>query len=504
MAFTFDPPAGIDDFNRVSDVELRRQLRENWHDFINLRIANRDANLFYNPAADPGPQPTPEPIPWNGFPNSIWQWFKAESDPDGEELAYMAAETLEPFFWFVQNDALERTRWLPGTPPMRQVVNGQLGAPVQLFQRQQDEYCEWHVDREGERITRISFTAEGPEYWEELGRLAPALVGELYREFVNPQIQDEELFWQTDIAVPVFDSDGNLLQYAQVQPEWGIPGLRGRGSYNAYNVWNTLRGAMHLTHGANTLGAEMNLAADATVLRPSVSPLPSETLAQRLICCAGYGGVNRESDPKIGAGVNGLARQGFAVTLANPVGLYIGTVGIEGLRDPDGRPIPEALRIRRPSTDTQMKLRVEVAPPDGATYTLEQCKFFGDDLRFGGQIARSITMLLFGWGKQIQDRTAVSTGCEKKCCNHPSNVNFKAPVAPQRICENLRPEFWANQGPLLPETTPEGASPAFAAAAATARATRDIGETVEVMGDQAVSLETAAIYEAPPPHRGTH
>ena len=35
------------------------------------------------------------------------------------------------------------------------------------------------------------------------------------------------------------------------------------GAYNPRNMWNTARGAMHLTHPANSLGAEIKLAADA-------------------------------------------------------------------------------------------------------------------------------------------------------------------------------------------------------------------------------------------------
>ena len=71
---------------------------------------------------------------------------------------------------------------------------------------------------------------------------------------------------------------------------------------------------MHLTHRANTLGAEIALAADATV-QFQVAPAPAATFPFRLICCAQFGGENRSSDPLIGAGVNGLAHSGLAITL---------------------------------------------------------------------------------------------------------------------------------------------------------------------------------------------
>ena len=35
----------------------------------------------------------------------------------------------------------------------------------------QDEYCEWSVTRRADgKITRATFTCEGPEYWELIGR----------------------------------------------------------------------------------------------------------------------------------------------------------------------------------------------------------------------------------------------------------------------------------------------------------------------------------------------
>jgi hypothetical protein len=47
------------------------------------------------------------------------------------------------------------------------------------------------------------------------------------------------------------------------------------------------------------------------------------TDADELIQCAKYGQPGRASDPHVGSDVNELARNGFAITLLNPVGLYI-------------------------------------------------------------------------------------------------------------------------------------------------------------------------------------
>ena len=46
----------------------------------------------------------------------------------------------------------------------------------------QDEYCEWNVTRDPQtdKITRVSFTSEGPEYWQFLAATAPDRLLELY------------------------------------------------------------------------------------------------------------------------------------------------------------------------------------------------------------------------------------------------------------------------------------------------------------------------------------
>jgi len=103
--------------------------------------------------------------------------------------------------------------------------------------RQQDEYCEWFAYRDTAAgpIKRIVFTAEAPEYWERLAVADFERVVQLYRQHVSPQVQPAELL--------------------------------DAGAYNPRNKWNTTHGVMHLTHPANSLGAEINLAARATVMR---------------------------------------------------------------------------------------------------------------------------------------------------------------------------------------------------------------------------------------------
>jgi hypothetical protein len=438
MPFSYQPPGDLTDFNRSAVKEA--ELKENWNRFIAARIGTRDGGLFFDAANDDSPGAAARaPIPWNAFPRSIWQWFNADSDPAGARGALATADVLRPFVYVVRNGFVQRinTDVAPALPPLRRVINGQLGAAVQLQARQQDEYCEWHVDRDSAgKIIRIAYTSEGPEYWEEMARIDPDLVLALYREFVNPAVAREEIFWDTPIACADLDRGVYVLLFQ-------------KDEYDPFNKWNTTNGVMHLTHGANTLGAEINLAADATVLRPGVSATPPATLPFRLVCCGVPAGVNRSSDPLIVAGVNGLAREGRAVTLANPVGLYMSQVDIDGLRGPSNTPIGSScLQLPRRSADGTMVLRAEVRPPAGATFTLSDCRFDGLPLEFGGQIARKITMVLFGTHKEIPGRTGEEEGCTSKCCGNPDAPNFIKTFSPTQNCSQLSASDFQDEAPF--------------------------------------------------------
>lgn len=458
MAIFYHPPAGINDFDR--SAAQAAQLKQNWHDFLNDAVQARDAGLFYNAANDPAPgvAAARQPVAWNGFPLSIWSWFNANASATGKQKALAAAETLLPFAVEIQGGQWAFVTVTNPAQRMRKLVNGALGDPLDLFHRQQDEYCEWFVDRDaGGHITRISFTAEGPEYWEEMARLDPDLVVQLYRELVNPAVQRADLFWQFDVMGRVVGTNNQFRRVFR------------RDDYNPYNKWNTTHGALHLTHPSNTLGAEINLAADGAVLRPGVPLQPANTLLGRLVCCGIPAGVNRSSDPTIAAGVNGLARAGRAVTLADPIGLYLSTLDLAGLRGPNNQVIGNAaLRVRRASADGTMILRAEVVTPAGATFTLDQCTFEQAPLTTGGQIARKITMVLFGTAKTIPGRTGLSRNCSAKCCRKPAAPDFRKLVAPNQNCNALPANFFDNEAPFTSSAgvTPFAALPVADTAAA--------------------------------------
>src|SRR6202030_313129 len=170
----------------------------------------------------------------------------------------------------------------------------------------------------------------------------PEIVLDLYRTLVSPEVRVEDLVFSETTQ------DGK------------------RGDYNFYNKWNSTHGIAHLAAPPNSLSAEAKLGADATVLRGSASGQPVAT-ADALVCCAGYGGANRNSDPTIGASVNALARLGAMITLVNPVGLYRGDVDTRRWSLPDGRAPAACIRIARGAPGRIERLVLEVPPATGRT-----------------------------------------------------------------------------------------------------------------------------------------
>ena len=461
----FHPPGFLEDFARRPDSAEDRARA--WSEIVSSWMDNAAAtygtpevpSLFFNPLKDATPgEPASESIAWDAFPRFLTRWFQDEDEPD--EKRWRAAET-------------RRVLHVNGRPLRRVDEQGSLGEELQLFYRQQDEYCEWHIDHDNEgRITRICFTCEGPEYWEFLAEgtrpffaagdprrdLVPGdlgLVVELYQEHVNPAVTVADLVWPFDVAF--FDAGTSGWRY-----------YARKGTYNPFNRWNTTDGMMHLTHPANTLRGEFRVAGGASVRRrdgggqPVVDP-------EQLVCCSGFGDPNRSSDPTIGAAVNGFARAGLSVSLADPVGLYISELALDGFTGPAGEEVAAAWQVDRGSREERRILRARFEVPAELGFAVDQVLLDGDPIRFGGQIVDRIQMVLTGIAKQLVDGPVAPRACIGQCCPHPEKGEidhvFKSGVS----CASLKPEDWAEVAPLLPEAAAsrslrERGAAAFAAA----------------------------------------
>jgi hypothetical protein len=247
----------------------------------------------------------------------------------------------------------------PGAPPN---FAGAEPALMPGNARIQDEYLEWHVTKNAAgKITSVEFTCEGYDYYEFLAKEAPNVLLKLYQTFISPTVVKADLF--------------------------------SGGKYQKLNHWNTRDGAMHLTQDANNLFAEVILAAEATVRRKNAAGVEI-TSAVPLTKCALFGDERRNSDPAIGSGVNGFARQGRMLTLANPVGLYIDHLDEAGFHLPGGLPTTGWFRSSRGAAGHT--LRAIFAPPAGSPLLVSDVTIGGVPITFGGQIAQHITMRLTG------------------------------------------------------------------------------------------------------------
>jgi hypothetical protein len=325
-----------------------------------------------------------------------------------------------------------------------------------LFYRPQDEYCEWRAIRNAAgQIVRIVFTSEPPEYWQALhGDTLPDLqdvpryemtgsrdlLVALYQTYVSPEVRYEDLVCAEDL-VDHSDPRGPRVVIA-------------RGCYNPYNRWNTIDGIMHLTHPANTLGAEILLGAAATVLRQQAGRTIADPDA--LICCARYGGQNRTSDPTIGASVNHLARQGCALTLRDPVGLYMHHLDIAGFAKPDGRPIEaDYFRVLRGDASGNLIERAVFEVPEEEGFTVSDLTIGGIPIRTGGQVAEHMSVHLVALAAEPGRFENTPVGCGHGCCQEEQSGGFLS----------IHP---------LGEDCPPGSRPAFGRAAAPARVARPL------------------------------
>jgi hypothetical protein len=424
----YAPPAHVTDFDESRDSD---KLKRAWHKRVRDTIVAQSRTRTDYPGERSffdalGSSIAPTPVPWFAFPQPLRAWY-----PDSDEKRWEAADTLFPMTGLRKGVVEDVRRGGKVAPVVREV-----GEEIALYYRQQDEYCEWfpHKDPQTGVITRIDFTAENPDYWDELVTHDLELAVTLYRRYVSEDVVPEDLVWQHDVV------EGEDPQTAQVYAR--------KGDYNRLNKWTTTDGVMHLTHPANNLFAEIVLAAQSTVQRrsPDGRPFTATTLA----CCAGYGGVRRSSDPNIGFTVNQLVADRHRVALADPVGLYIATLD----RDAAG-----TWEVVRGSEDDKMILRASFIPDAGA------------ELHYGGEIADNMLMNLYAIAEKKDDTAAAPQPepCRGRCCSYPDRSGVQDYFR-EHDCSGI--EWSRYEDDFIPYPRDEIGGPPRAAVAATGRGTR--------------------------------
>ena len=365
--------------------------------------------------------------------------------------------------------------------PLREWVDNKAVDPIPRYRRQQDEYLEWYATyNSAGHLDKIAFTVEPPEYWEALALVSRQRLVELYQELVGVQVLEEDLFFQNDLAVAGPSRGGREAWYP----------LGWKGKYNKLNKWTTTDGIVHLTHRANTLGAEVRLAAEAsqvyeTDLNEEGKPDPSVIDEIKRIGCAQYGGINRSSDPLIGKGVGRAVASDNRITLTDPIGLYIGSVNIDDLRGPEPDQIigHEALKVLRGKDDLYEPriLRIEVKLPEGRSFALDQCFIDGRQLKRGGQIARLITLQLYATPYPDSANLETIRRCNGMECRHPDNTDLLINVGNE--CPAADDLYW-----LL--ATPDDGNGTAAPPIATSIVS---GDTVTSMGNESIIRAMRAV-----------
>ena len=476
----FNPPANEDD---LSDFpQLKAEFIELWNSTEDdgsmgryvSNAASRSPN-YVDPRIE-APVGDPVKIPWNGFPKLLSRWFDDENSDEKKEDAEKVAEILTPILSWVlpvpdgaggqrlqlfSSEAHRVPFFISRRPevaevaqPLRRILDDDsLGDEVPRFRRQQDEYLEWHptLDDEG-RLVKLTFTAEPPDYWLALAQVAPDRVVDLYKEYVDSSITKNDLFHQHDLAAFGKGLDGQLQWF----------NIGGKGSYDELNEWTTTKGIMHLTHRANTLGAEVNLASDASLVFASDNaPAPVGQDAPppeiRRIACGEYGGINRSSDPLIGQGVAGAVKSGARITLTDPVGLYIANVNLNLLTGPENQPVGNMARdvIRGEDDPFDPRiLRFEVRLPDDSEFRLDECTFEGRTLKRGGQIARQTTVHLYA-NVYPDNGDTTENSCQGRPCRNNERPDIFLIGNPNvgADCPTDNNPIWLLQTPQLTEMT---------------------------------------------------
>ena len=449
-SFQFLTPAMINDFpdNPALQELLAEQWNTNLNGFTQQAMAGNPWNTantppppnYYNPVdTTPPSSPIDKAITWIPFPGRLHTYF-------GNNSQLTAANLLELADTGYYTDDSGKQQTFPVIPQYPCSVfdsqyfgsgncgcvgNTQATIPFGPYGPRgwQDEYCEWSVERDNtNNITRIEFTCENPEYWNTLWMTDPETVLSLYQSTLGkPQIKLSDLYLTDSNGKPVIDAG------------------TGRPAYNPLNKWNsgtvstsTSGGAMHLTSTPNTLQTEMGLAAAATVLRnyPGGGQIPASDI-QSLICSAQYGQFGRNSDPNIGAGVNGVAALGTSATLYNPPGLYLqlppnglnSAFKIQGVSD-----VSPYFTITRGGKEVtistgmtyNLNLHLTVQAPQGMP-PLSKLQCYDPDtqqyapLQWAGQIAKNMQMLILAEAFKSKAQTPYA-------CNLPLATAYAQPL----------------------------------------------------------------------------
>lgn len=436
-SFIFDTPAyqGNKDFQ---DPEKRAAFADAWDKYVH-RYTVTSANYNLSGGYDytvPGqtyvdPKEYPDffkdaaqiPVRWEAFPGRVLYYLKQKfidkyGFVTGTDRMYKMVDIGPVAYQKMYNDSIVFIPKSPCNPnPADLKIFDPLGPRGWL-----DEYCEMGIKRnEANKIKRLHFTCENPEYYWTMWKIDPNKVLDIYQKTLgNTNIQLEDLY--------LTDAQGNAVIDRTTQ----LP------AYNPINKWNsgtemttTSGGAMHLTSPPNELSAEIVLAGGGAVLRSY--NVEENADANTLICCSKYGRRFRHSDPHIGQNVYQAVQEGLEVTLLNPVGLYLQEPLYQYFElpanAPKGAKIQDCFKFVRGEVQNKedqlpypnnmiLHMIMEVPESWDQSITLEDFKVFGQNIKYGSQVMETIKVQLAAAGKPA----SVTTKAQELDCTSDNGI----------------------------------------------------------------------------------
>lgn len=313
----YDTPAGL------RDVPEGSSFYDAWHEFVNGQVSASPGPPWIDPVLVDADVVTVRNLSWIGFPRATLAVDRRDDRAQGFADAEEAGAT---------------GAWRP----------------------RQFEYFEWYATRDATgKVTKVAFSAETPQYFELLAEVDKERVVQLYREYVAPDVQWDEL-------------------------------VKADGTYDRHNRWTTVDGIMHYVNGINELNQAIGLAqagAAAVFPNPDDPGLvpPRDNFEFPVV-------GNNAADDYIIREVAALGRSGFDITVHEPVGLYIDGWDDTGWTKPDGSPVGDYWRITRGWPGAVLRLEYEVPYEEG--FVVGDILIGGRPVQHGGQVAEHMTSSL--------------------------------------------------------------------------------------------------------------
>ncbi|MDT5243949.1 MAG: hypothetical protein QOD36_1325 [Mycobacterium sp.] len=219
----------------------------------------------------------------------------------------------------------------------------------------QPEYLEWFVSRTGDKISRVDFSCETPEYYRTLAQAEPDQLLPLYKRVLDTSaVKRADLF--------------------------------SAGAYRPDNKWNTTQGIVHYIMRINSMG-------DLLGVQQETPSLPEDAAADAEVL-DGYDPLPYFRQTAADARMNwdswAITRTGQSVATIDAPGLYMIDWDDTGFEKPDGTPVDDYWTVERGEEGAALRLRYEV--PEAEEFLVGDIRIGGRPITTGGQIAEHIVM----------------------------------------------------------------------------------------------------------------